>query len=287
MKLLKVVAVIPVYNEEKTIGFVVSETKKYVDEVIVVDDGSFDKSSEVAEKSVAKVIRLPVNRGVSHAVKVGLEEALKLEPDVIVQLDGDGQHNPEDIPKLLEPIKKGETDIVVGSRFLERMGVDMPKIKRLGNKIFSIILSRMCHTKITDSQSGFRAYTRNVAQSIDLISSFSYTQEFLVHAYHNDFKILEVPISVNKRSQGESKVAGNVLYYALLQLTTLLRVYRDYKPVKTFGLVAVLFITLGILTALFGFTYHKHQFSIGLIGLLLILTGTQIFFFGLSSEKKR
>jgi glycosyltransferase involved in cell wall biosynthesis len=286
--LLKTVAVIPVFNEEDTIRKVVEGVKAYVSEIIVVDDGSSDKTRENAAKAGAKVISLPVNRGVAHAISIGLKETLKLNPDMIIQLDGDGQHNPDDIPSLLKPLTEGRADVVVGSRFLDGTDAsDMPAVKRFGNKIFSNILSRMCRTKITDSQSGFRAYKREVAEELKLISFFSYTQEFLVKAYLGDYRITEVLIRVEKRVHGESRVVESVFYYTLYQLVTLFRVYRDYKPVKTFSMISALFFGLGVFLGLTSFLVCRHQMLLGLSGVLLIISALQIFFFGFLADMNR
>ena len=133
---MRVIAIIPAFNEEKTIGDVVSKTMRYTDEVIVIDDGSEDKTAEIAFRNGAKVYCHPINRGSGGAVGTGIRAALLNEADVIVTLDADEQHDPAEIPKLIEPIIKGEADAVIGSRFLIRQ--PMPLFRKIGVSFFNL-----------------------------------------------------------------------------------------------------------------------------------------------------
>jgi len=146
---------IPAYNEEQTIGRVIKEIPRKIDgidkvKVIVVDDGSTDKTVAIAKEAGAdKIVRHPINRGVGVAFSTGLDEALKNGADIIVNLDADGQFNPGDIPKLIKPIIDKESDIVIGSRFLDKdMRPDMPFMKRIGNNIFTNLINKMAKTKL-------------------------------------------------------------------------------------------------------------------------------------------
>ena len=155
----KLSVIVPAYDEEKTIGSVLEKVKntlKSMDyEIIVVDDGSTDKTSEIAKRQGVKVITNRVNMGVGFSIQNGFREIGK-NTDIVVQLDGDGQHDPSEIQTLIKPILTNEADVVIGSRFLGSHA-KMPWIKKTGNKVFSRLISLICGVKITDSQSGFRA----------------------------------------------------------------------------------------------------------------------------------
>jgi glycosyltransferase involved in cell wall biosynthesis len=281
---MKIVAVIPALNEEKSIRTVVQETRSHVRNVIVVDDGSTDLTGRIARKEKALVISHHRPMGLGKSMSDGINEALRLGADIIVQLDADRQHNPSEIPMILAPLLEDRSDVVVGSRFLGGNDAGMPWIKRIGNRIFSLLLSRMCDSRITDSQSGFRAYRSEVARGINLISSFSYTQEFLFQAHQNGYRLTEIPVRVEARAHGKSKVVKSIIGYTIRQLLTLFRIYRDYEPLKTFSLVSLLILMGGILFGVAAFMQKSHQMILGLIGLLLIIFSIQLFFFGFLAD---
>jgi glycosyltransferase involved in cell wall biosynthesis len=281
---MKVCAIIPAFNEASTIQSVIQRTKRHVKNIVVVDDGSNDSTRQIAQQERVTVVHHHKNMGLGRSITDGVDRALHLKADIIVQLDGDGQHNPDEIPTLLEPILDGGADVVVGSRFLEGGDTSMPAIKRMGNRIFSSLLSKMCGARITDSQSGFRAYKSEVIRDINLISSFSYTQEFLFHAYQNGFRIKEIPIAVEKREHGKSKVVRNIIGYTTRQLLTLFRIYRDYEPLKTFSMISLFFFLFGIIFGFVAFIQKAHQMILGLTGLLLIILSIQLFFFGFLAD---
>src|SRR5690606_24696047 len=153
-----ITVILPAYNEEVSIGSIVLLTRFYADNVIVVDDGSSDRTAEVARKAGAEVIVHEVNQGKGVALKTGFTAAASLGADVIVTMDSDGQHNPADIPKLVEPILKGEADMVNGSRYLNGMDKNTPVYRRIGQTILDRVTNLNSGLAITDSQSGFRAF---------------------------------------------------------------------------------------------------------------------------------
>jgi glycosyltransferase involved in cell wall biosynthesis len=173
------IACIPAFNEEKTIAKVILQTQKYVDKVIVCDDGSTDMTAEIAEKLGAVVVRHSRNLGYGAALNTLFREAVKLNPSCIVTIDADGQHNPSDIPKLVEPIVRGEADIVIGSRFLSSKD-NTPKYRRLGIKVITGIARKISYPQITDAQSGFRAYSRRAVEELGLTElEWGYQQKYL------------------------------------------------------------------------------------------------------------
>jgi glycosyltransferase involved in cell wall biosynthesis len=192
---VRTMAAIPAFNEADFIEAIVAKASKYVDEVIVVDDGSTDNTSLVAKKSGATVIRHEMNRGVGQANQTCFELARERAIDVLVTIDGDGQHNPDEIPRLLAPVIEDGADLVIGSRFLNGH-CHFPRYRRLGINIITFLLNLAFRTKISDSQSCYRADSK---KSLKLLSveekGFPFSIELLVKARRKDLSISEVPIS--------------------------------------------------------------------------------------------
>lgn len=199
-----VVAIIPAYNEEKALADVIGKTLDYVDEVIVVDDGSSDKTSEVAVEAGARVIKHSVNLGKGEALKSGFKA---IEGDsIIITIDGDGQHNPNEIPDLVRPIIEDSADLVNGSRYMNGPEENTPAYRRVGQKVLDIATNISAGTKVTDSQSGFRAFSsksKNVFRFKD--TGFGIESEMLVDAAEAGLKIVEVPITVHYDLNGSTK----------------------------------------------------------------------------------
>lgn len=187
----RVSVVIPSFNVERSILEVIERVPKNVFELVVVDDGSRDKTKEIAEKTKAKVVKHDINYGKGRAIRTG---ASVVQGEIIVFIDGDLQHRPEDIPKLVEPIKKGRADITIGSRFLGDVK-SMPKLRRLSNFISTSLIKIFFGINITDTQSGYRAIKKEYLEKMDLESE-RYNIETEVLAYVGKFKmrVEEVPI---------------------------------------------------------------------------------------------
>lgn len=292
---MKVVITIPAYNEQRTIGKVITDIRqvmdrtKYTYQVLVVDDGSRDFTARIAKDAGAVVVSHPINYGLAEAFRTEILNCLKMKADVIVHTDADGQYIASDIPKLLKPIEDGY-DLVLGSRFMGRIEY-MPWINRLGNKAFSKVISRIVHMRVSDCQTGFRAFTRRVAESIVSTSSHTYTQEQVIRAVRQKFKIVEVPVYFAKRP-GRSKLIKNPFEYAFRAGVNIMRIYRDYEPLKFFGLIGGLFLLAGFLLGL----WLVYLFlSTGIVGhipstiltMLLIITGVQIIVFGFLADMNK
>tara|TARA_B100000575_G_scaffold37382_1_gene25203 strand:+ start:386 stop:1318 length:933 start_codon:yes stop_codon:yes gene_type:complete len=234
--LKKIVAGLPMYNEEETIGSVVTQVKRYVDSVICVDDGSSDSSAKIAEACGALVHRHRVNRGYGGALKSLFAKARELEADCLIILDSDGQHLPSDIPKLLEPIDNGEADFVIGSRFVEGGGSeDMPAYRRLGIKVITAASNLSSDLDIQDTQSGFRAFSKLAIERLRFDSEgMELSLEMLEDAHEKKLKITEVPTviryDVPKGSNFTALSHGfTVLAWAMLSLS-------QKKPLLVLGL---------------------------------------------------
>ncbi len=224
------VAIIPAFNEEESIATIIQKTKKYVDHVIVVDDHSTDNTEKIARLHGATVICHPRNMGVGAAMKTGIAYIKKfLEPSVVITIDADGQHMPEDIPRLIQPIVAGEADIVLGSRFLQRQLAEMSITKNVGNKVLTALINLLAGMKLTDTQTGFRAFNRKALLSLNLISDFTYTQEMILVLRHKGFSCAEIPVQVNPRKHGQSKVASKINKYALKVLVIIFSTYLRLK----------------------------------------------------------
>ncbi|MBN2251419.1 MAG: glycosyltransferase family 2 protein [Candidatus Altiarchaeota archaeon] len=192
---MKVVAAIPAYNEEKHIRDIINRTMGFVDEVVVVDDGSGDRTYKEAISCGAIVVKLATNMGVGFATRMGCEIALNEGADVVVTIDGDGQHDPETIPALLQKLKEGY-DIVLASRMLNARG--MPLSKQMGNRFISGFCSRLFGSRLSDTQTGFRAFTKEAYKKLNLAcDGYEVCSEFAYEMSRKHLKYCEVPIKAN------------------------------------------------------------------------------------------
>jgi glycosyltransferase involved in cell wall biosynthesis len=200
----KVIAAIPCYDEEKFISEVVRRANKYVDLVIVIDDGSHDHTSQAAKAAGALIINHSVNKGYGESMKSCFEAAKVNHADILITLDGDNQHDPEEIAGFIAPILNGEADLVIGSRFLGDNG-NMPRYRKFGIKVITWLFNIGSKVKISDAQSGFRAYSRRVLDTLSLTErGMGISVEVLIKASEKGFCIKEVPISCIYHSEGST-----------------------------------------------------------------------------------
>ena len=201
----KIIAAIPCLNEGQFIGDIVARSSKYVDTAVVIDDGSTDNTSEVAKGAGAEVIRHERSRGAGAATKSAFQAAKTNNADILVTLDGDGQHDPNEIPLLLAPILSSEADLVIGSRFLQADLIKAPKYRKFGIDVITWLYNLGSKKKVSDSQSCFRAYSRKLLEAVTITEDgFSFSVEVLIQARRKDLVITEVPISCIYHSQGSS-----------------------------------------------------------------------------------
>ena len=246
-----VIALIPAYNESSYIKTVITETRKYVSSIIVVDDGSLDKTSEIAASVNAIVVRNKRNMGKGFAIKRGLTECLKYNPDIVVTIDADGQHNPSEIPKLLDPIISGEADAVVGSRYHQESITDAPKLRRIGLYILNSINRVLVRTSVKDAQSGYKAYTKNALSTILKCDSIGYGVEVeqLAALESSGFRIIEVPVSIKYKGLVNTSKKGSVSE-AFNIGSTIFRIAVEKKPLLFFGLSGFILVVISVIPAL-------------------------------------
>ncbi len=296
---MKILVTIPAYNEGKTIGMLIQKIKKVLDgkkynhEIMVVDDGSTDNTRDVAERAGAEVFSHQRNFGLAETFRTEMERVAKKKADVIVHIDADMQYLPEEMPSLLEPIAEGKADLVLGSRFLGKIE-KMPLIKKWGNRAFSRVITNITGIKITDGQTGFRAFTKKVAEEIKITSTHTYTQEMIIRAVKNKYRIKEVPVTFKKREGGGSRLMSNPLSFAVKAWVNIIRVYRDYEPLKFFGGFGLFLMSIGLLIGIYilwllfnsGFGFIDTKIPTILLGTLFFLGGLQILLFGFLADKK-
>ena len=290
---MKVVVTIPAYNEAKTIGLLIKKIRavmkktRYPYSLIVVDDGSSDNTSEISRKAGAMVIVQPMNYGLAETFRTEIEESLKRGADAIVHMDADGQYLPEEIPKLLRELENGN-DIVLGSRFMGKIE-EMPLIKRLGNRVFSRVVSRIAGIRISDTQTGFRAFKRKVAEDLKIVSNHTYTQEQIIRAVRHKFIVKEVPIYFAKRD-GKSRLISNPFEYAAKAIINLIRVYRDFEPLRFFGIWGGMALFLGFVLGLYLVYFQFFEegafrhLGLMMFDILVLSIGLQLVMFGFLAD---
>ena len=295
---MKVIVTIPAYNEEKTLGPVLKDIKSVMDkesqkerfdyQMLVIDDGSGDKTAEVAKQTGASVVQHQRNRGLAETFRTEMTNCLKLGADVIVHTDADGQYRASEIPGLLKKIKEGY-DFVLASRFMGQIE-EMPWLKRFGNRAFSRVISNITGLSISDGQTGFRAFTKEVAEKITITSNHTYTQEQIIRAARLKFRMIEIPAYFAKRGGNtKSRLMKNPFDYAMKAGLNLLRVYRDYEPLRFFGRIGALFLGAGIVLGGYLIYLYITNGAIGrvpslMLSVLLMSIGLQIILFGFLAD---
>ena len=240
-----VVAIVPAYNEELAIGSVVLETKKHVEAVIVVDDGSTDKTAEIAGLAGAIVLRLDQNYGKADALMRGFDLARQNGFAAGVMLDGDGQHDPSELPSLVYPVLQGEADLVIGSRYLEASHAT-PGYRRTGQRLLDVATNMSTDHKVTDSQSGFRALSKKAMDSLDFESKgFNIESDMIIHFSQKGLKVKEVPIGAHYDVPHKHK--KNPLSHGIAVMGGVVRLVSQSRPLLIFGVPGFLLFLSGLI----------------------------------------
>ncbi|MDP8215439.1 MAG: glycosyltransferase family 2 protein [Candidatus Euphemobacter frigidus] len=248
---MKLIVQIPCLNEEETVGETIRDIPREIPsidrvEVLVIDDGSTDRTREVATAAGADhIISFTNRKGLARAFSAGIDTALKLGADIIVNTDADNQYRGADIPKLIAPILKKEADIVVGDREVEKIKHFSP-VKKYFQRLGSWAVRKLSNTSVPDAASGFRAYNRDAAFSLNVVSDFSYTLETLIQAGKGSFAVGHVPIRTNPQTR-PSRLFTGMYSYIKRSVITLIRIYTMYEPLKVFTMIGSLGIFLGVI----------------------------------------
>ena len=242
LNILKITIGIPAYNEEKNIASIITKLKKITDSIIVCDDGSSDMTSEISKNLGAIVITHKKNMGYGVAINSIFQKAKELNIDLLVTFDADGQHRVEDIEKVVEPIKNNTADLVIGSRFLDKKS-NVPNYRKIGIKVITKITNASIKKKLTDSQSGFRAYNKQVLSQISPSDiGMGISTEILIKSSSKGLRIMEVPITI--LYLGDTSTHNPVSHGTSVLLSTIKFTSIEH-PLKFYGIPSVIFLIIG------------------------------------------
>jgi len=290
---MKLIIQIPCYNEEKTLQVTYKDLPRLIagiDEIetLIINDGSTDNTVEVARKiGVNHIVSFNRNKGLARAFSAGIEKCLELGADIIVNTDADNQYCGQDIPKIVKPVVEGKADVVVGDRQTNKISHFSWTKKKL-QKTGSALIRKLSNTKVADTVSGFRAFSRDAAMRINTLTEFSYTIESLIQLGNQKQKIISVPIRTNEELR-ESRLFKSIPGFLSMQLSTILRVYATYKALRVFTVIGLIIILPGLL----GFCrFLYYYFTTGgeghiqslIFSTVLINIGFIVFMFGIIAD---
>jgi glycosyltransferase involved in cell wall biosynthesis len=280
---MTIVAVIPAYNEEIAIGSVIARAKQHVDEVLVIDDGSADKTAQVAELMGATVVVHEQNSGKGVALRTAFRWAQHKDVDILVTLDADGQHCPDEIPQVVEPILWQQADVVNGARFLKGHCVDVPKYRRVGQEVLTLATNMTADVKLTDSQSGFRAFSKETFGVFKFNNAgMGVESEMINDAAAAGFKITEVPITCRYDVEGST---FNPVKHGFSVLNSIINQFQRKHPLLYFGVPGFVTLFVGLIIGFWTiYGYNAGDgFWIGkaLLAMTLVLVGIFGLFSGL------
>ena len=291
---MKLVIQIPAWNEEQHLPDSLAVLPTTVDgfdelQVLVIDDGSDDRTAEVARAAGADVVKLPVHRGLAVAFSTGLRHALECGADVIVNTDADNQYDAADIPALVQPILNGSAQMVIGDRQVATLR-HFSASKRLLQKLGSWVVRRLSRTTVRDAASGFRAISREAALRLQVFTRFTYTLETILQAGEAGLKVVSVPVRVNPGKTRPSRLFHSDLGYVLRSLASMARIVTLYNPLRIFLMLGAAPIGLGVALLLrFMWFYHSGQSPAGhvqslILAVILIVIGALVWLAGVFAD---
>ncbi len=290
---MKLIIQIPCYNEENSLPITLKALPKQISgideiEILVIDDGSTDKTVEVAKANgVQHIVSMPHNCGLAKAFVAGINGALAQGADIIVNTDADNQYCANDIENLIRPILDRKADIVIGSRPVSKIS-HFSLLKKALQKLGSWIMRRVSSTSVEDAPSGFRAFSRAAALQINIFDNYTYTLETIIQARAKGLQLVCVPVNVNPDLR-ESKLVKNMFDYIRRSVFTMLRMFIIYRPFRFFAILASLFFTAGFLVGLRFLYFYLFSNGAGhiqslILAAILIITSVQIGVIAILSE---
>jgi glycosyltransferase involved in cell wall biosynthesis len=282
-------------NEAKTIGELLDRIPKQIegiDEIVkmVVDDGSKDDTAKIAKEHGAIVHSNAEQKRLAHSFQFAVNKALELGADIAVNIDGDLQFKPEEIPNLVNPILEGKADFVAGTRFTGTRPDDMSLGKYYGNKLGAYIVGRLARKNFQDVTCGFRAYNREAMLSMNINSKYTYTQESFQLMANKKLDIVQVPISIKYYEGRKSRVVLGIMNFIKISAFNILRAFRDFAPLKFFGIMGLLPFLLGVFCLIFlgAHWLNTGDFSpykfVGFTGIYLVSLGLLVALFAVLSD---
>ena len=283
---MKIIVGIPAFNEEKNIAVLITKLKKITDDIIVCNDGSSDLTSKIAEELGATVINHEKNLGYGAAIRSIFLKSKNLDGDVLVTFDADGQHRTEDISKVIAPIINGESDLVIGSRFLDESEKEIPQHRKVGIKVITKITNATMKKQLTDSQSGFRAYSKKVLNELNPSElGMGISTEILIKASAKNFRISEVPIKIiykGNTSTHNPVSHGSSVLFSTIKFTSI------EHPLKFYGVPSMIFFAIGLSFIYFSAQYYTEVGNLNtnltligagatLIAVVLLITGILLY----------
>ncbi len=267
---------IPAFNEEKNIESVITDLKKITDKIIVCNDGSTDLTSKISKEMGTIVIDHKKNLGYGAAIHSIFLKAKEIEGDVLVTFDADGQHRVEDIKKVVSPIENKQSDLVIGSRFLDESEKEIPKYRKIGIKVITKLTNATISEKLTDSQSGFRAYSKEVLNVLNPSElGMGISTEILIKASAKNFRISEVPIKI--LYQGDTSTHNPVKHGSSVIISTI-KYTSIQRPLTFYGIPSIIFLITG---GIFSYMAIQYYVEFGRLSTNLTLVGAAIFLLGI------
>ena len=290
---MKLIIQIPCYNEEKSLPITLNALPKKFEgideiEVLIINDGSTDKTVEVARSlGVKHIVEMPHNCGLAKAFVAGINTALSLEADIIVNTDADNQYCADDIEKIIKPILNGSADIVIGSRPVSKIQ-HFSLLKKMLQKLGSFVMRLISSTDVEDAPSGFRAFSRNAAIQLNVFDNYTYSLETIIQARAKGLILECVPINVNPDLR-KSKLVKNIFDYVRRSMFTMIRMFIIYRPFRFFAILAGIFLFFGALIGIRFLYYFINESGAGhiqslILSAILILTGVQVAVIAVLSE---